>query len=93
MIRKKKEEDRLAAIEKDKRETFEQGLRMEQLEESAAIVEDIINANVVITKEEKCEVEVIGDVLKVYRASSMFSFSGRNIWSAVNCPIRQCVPK
>lgn len=57
MIRKKKEEDRLAAIEKDKRETLEQGLRMEQLQDSAAVIEDIINANVLITKEEKCELE------------------------------------
>lgn len=58
MIRKKKEEDRLAAIEKDKRETLEQGLRMEQLQDSAAVIEDIIHANVLITKEEKCELEV-----------------------------------
>lgn len=58
MIRKKKEEDRLAAIEKDKKETLEQGLRMEQLQESATAIEDIINANALITKEEKGEIEV-----------------------------------
>ncbi|XP_076256077.1 dynein axonemal intermediate chain 7 [Rhynchophorus ferrugineus] len=52
MIRKKEEEERLAAIEKDKKETHEQNLRMEQLAESFALIDDLNKSITEKTKEE-----------------------------------------
>lgn len=45
MIQKKKEEDRLAAIEKEKREILEQGWRVEQLQESLDQIQSILDHN------------------------------------------------
>ncbi|XP_050302897.1 dynein axonemal intermediate chain 7-like [Anthonomus grandis grandis] len=53
LIKKKKEEERLAAIEKDKREIYEQGLRVEQLNDTYLLIAEVINSNVEAIREEK----------------------------------------
>ncbi|XP_066153892.1 dynein axonemal intermediate chain 7-like isoform X3 [Euwallacea fornicatus] len=52
-IKKKEEEDRLAAIERDAREILEQGLRLKQLQESAASIQNIAASNAEVIKQEK----------------------------------------
>lgn len=58
ILKKQKEEERLAAIERDKRETIEQGMRIEQLQNSIGQFKDIVDYNADIFRQEKDLLEV-----------------------------------
>ncbi|KAH1003077.1 dynein axonemal intermediate chain 7 isoform X2 [Dendroctonus ponderosae] len=57
LIQRKKEEDRLAAIEKDKRETLEQGWREEQLQETQEQIRAILDHHALSGQQEKAVID------------------------------------